>query len=385
MRRTPSFVMPLLISLVCVTATVRPASADDAPCCASDLAARRAALAAEAPSLPKDEAARRRYALGLELRAASQDAAAREEFAAALAADPEHEPSHVALGDVKLGDRWIPYAEAMQAKGLVQRGGAWMLREEAAILDLPAKEREQRRVEQAKVEKLLGQWEAGDSMRRRFAADALGTVDDRFKMEPFAYALRSKNRDVREFAARELGRIKDRRALKTLLHRGIYDKDEGVRAAAVDAAVAIGDDNLAAPMVKALGSESSDTRMNAAQALARIGNRASVRYLVWKIESAGGGGPRTYSFFGNQLTYIQDFDVEVAQTAFIADPQVGTIQEGIVLDAQVHGLTRETVIVEREVFHQSLVRLTGATDVKNEPGAWAAWWKDHGEAFVAAK
>ncbi|MCG3134164.1 MAG: hypothetical protein HMLKMBBP_01451 [Planctomycetes bacterium] len=378
MRRSALFVLPLLLASAA-------AHAGDAPCCASDLEARRAALAKEAPSLAKDEAAKRHYALGLELRAATQESAAREEFAAALAADPDHEPSHAALGDVKHGDRWIPYAEAMQAKGLVQRGGAWILREEAAILDLPAKERERRRAEQAKVEALIGQYEAGDAMRRRFALDALGAVEDRFKMEPFAFALRSKSRDVRELAAKELGRLRDRRALKTLLHRGIYDKDAGVRASAVDAAVTIGDDNLAAPMVKALGSESADTRMHAAQALARIGSRASVRYLVWKIESAGGGGPRVHSFFGNQLTYIQDFDVEVAQTAFIADPQVGTLQEGIVLDAQVHGLTRETVIVEREVFHQSLVKLTGATGVKNEPGAWAAWWKEHGEAFVAAE
>ena len=35
-----------------------------------------------------------------------------------------------------------------------------------------------------------------------------------------------------------------------------------------------------------------------------------------------------------QLTYIQDFDVEVAQTAFIADPIIGIIQDGLVLDVQ---------------------------------------------------
>jgi type II secretory pathway component GspD/PulD (secretin) len=34
----------------------------------------------------------------------------------------------------------------------------------------------------------------------------------------------------------------------------------------------------------------------------------------------------------NQLSFIQDFDVEVAQTAFIADPIVGVIQDGLVLD-----------------------------------------------------
>jgi general secretion pathway protein D len=36
----------------------------------------------------------------------------------------------------------------------------------------------------------------------------------------------------------------------------------------------------------------------------------------------------------NQISFIQDFDVEVAQTAFIADPIVGVIQDGLVLDVQ---------------------------------------------------
>lgn len=36
----------------------------------------------------------------------------------------------------------------------------------------------------------------------------------------------------------------------------------------------------------------------------------------------------------NQLSYIQDFDVEVAQTAFIADPIVGIIQDGLTLDVR---------------------------------------------------
>ena len=36
----------------------------------------------------------------------------------------------------------------------------------------------------------------------------------------------------------------------------------------------------------------------------------------------------------NQVSYIQDFDVEVAQTSFIADPIVGIIQDGLTLDVR---------------------------------------------------
>jgi general secretion pathway protein D len=35
-----------------------------------------------------------------------------------------------------------------------------------------------------------------------------------------------------------------------------------------------------------------------------------------------------------QISFIQDFDVEVAQTSFIADPVIGVIQEGLVLDVR---------------------------------------------------
>lgn len=36
----------------------------------------------------------------------------------------------------------------------------------------------------------------------------------------------------------------------------------------------------------------------------------------------------------NQVTYVQDMDVEVAQAALIADPQVGVVSDGIVLDVR---------------------------------------------------
>src|SRR5262249_61013252 len=38
--------------------------------------------------------------------------------------------------------------------------------------------------------------------------------------------------------------------------------------------------------------------------------------------------------FVNQIAYVHDFEVEVAQTAFIADPVIGIIQDGLVLDVR---------------------------------------------------
>lgn len=45
-------------------------------------------------------------------------------------------------------------------------------------------------------------------------------------------------------------------------------------------------------------------------------------------------GQRGHVAVINQTTYVRDFDVEVAQAAFIADPKVDVIQDGIVLDVE---------------------------------------------------
>ncbi len=383
MRRTHQFVLALSASLALSrSGTFAETPAGGGPQTPeSALAERRAAVAAKAEKLSAADLAREHYTLGAWAREQRLEDAARAEFKAALAADPAHEASHAALGDVKLGETWVPFEDAMKAKGLVFRQDRWVLREEAEILDLPAKERALRSEQHAKVTKLLGTYANGAALPRKLALESLGTVEDRFKLEPMAYALRAKSKDVRVLAAQELGRLANRRALKPLIYRAINDDDATVRGAAVDAAVAIGDANLAAPFVKALASDDAEKRMAAAVALARIGDARSVRYLVWRLEAYGGGGARGFSFFGNQLTYIQDFDVEVAQTAFIADPVVGTIQEGIVLDAQVVGTQQISEWVEREVYYGALAKLTGETDVKKDKDAWVAWWREHGEEF----
>jgi hypothetical protein len=350
---------------------------------AEELAAKRAALARKSDLAPTDLAAER-YRLGVWARERGLDEEARVEFKAAVAADSMHEAAHAALGEVFAGDGWVPHAEGMRRKGLVERGGKWILKEEAAVLDLPAQEKARRVEEQAKTTKLLSAYGAGADLRRELAAEALAGVDDKYKLDPLAWGLRSRSADVRLYCAKELGRIGDRRGLRPLLWRAVHDPVDEVRVASIAAAKSIGDPNLAVPLVAALGAENVRMRMNAAQALGELGDHATVRWLVWRFEAHGGGAPRCWFGDIRQTSFIQDFDVEVAQTAFIADPVVGTIQEGFVVDAQVIATSETAIIVEREAYYRALVRLTGATDVRNEPGAWAAWWKTHAKEFEVA-
>jgi hypothetical protein len=346
--------------------------------------ARRAAIAKLQKAEPAD-LAREHYMLGLWAGEKGLTAEARASFEKALTFDADHEGARGELGQVRSGDKWLTHSEAMKEKGLVMRQGAWILREEAAILDLPAKQRELRREGQAKVRKLLDMYAKGGERARKFAKASLDTVEPEHKLEPMAFALRSRSAALRALAAEELGKLDNRRALRPLLHRSVFDPSEEVRYASIDAAKAIGDANLIVPLVGALGSEDGEVRMNAARAIARAGDPRGVQYLVYRFEARGGGAPRAYMMNANQLTFIQDLDVEVAQTAFIADPIPGVIQEGTVLDVQVVATQQTSHFIEREVIHGALQRLTGASDVENKDGAWAAWFREHGDELVGTR
>jgi hypothetical protein len=55
---------------------------------------------------------------------------AREAYGRVLAVDPMNADAHLALGNVRMGDRWVSGAEANRARGLVEFEGMWMSPEE---------------------------------------------------------------------------------------------------------------------------------------------------------------------------------------------------------------------------------------------------------------
>ncbi len=69
---------------------------------------------------------------------------------------------------------------------------------------------------------------------------------------------------------------------------------------------------------------------------------------------------RAYATMLNQITYVQDFDVEVALASIIADPIVGVISDGIVLDV------RPTILQNRKYILLEL-RPTVATLIRPLP------------------
>ena len=98
------------------------------------------------------------------------------------------------------------------------------------------------------------------------------------------------------------------------------------------------------------------------------------------------GGPSPRSYFSNtkQISYVSDFDVEVAQAAAIADPIINVLQEGAVLDVQVIGTRgQRDYYVERRRALGALKRIT-KKDLGGDPKAWTEWWQTHEEEILAA-
>ena len=214
---------------------------------------------------------------------------------------------------------------------------------------------------------------------RVYGAENLGAV--------LEHALRSAAPGRRAFGALALRRLLPARALRELYRRAALDPDESVRRAAALAIRDVGQPAVVLPLTRALESDDSRVRTHAAESLGHMGYAAAAPALMNRFanlgkpaSAQGGAGPR-YALSGslvitNEVAYVRDFDVEIAQAASIADPIVGSVTEGVVLDVRVGGISGYRIVRERRALVDALERVTGAT-----PGDrfedWERWWDEH--------
>jgi hypothetical protein len=189
----------------------------------------------------------------------------------------------------------------------------------------------------------------------------------------------------RSFSAWALGETRNPRAIGALGRRALFDENDVVRRTAVDSirkiAASQKEPTAIQPFVKSLESPEFATRIRAAKALGDIGDGRAVRYLVRTLTTTGGPSPRVNIFSGRQVTYIRDYDAEVAQSAAIAEPKVGIVTEGTVLDTRIIR-TQARTRVYRQVVVRSLEKLSGqrfGDDVK----AWRRWYREKASAAEA--
>ena len=253
---------------------------------------------------------------------------------------------------------------------------------------------------------LIATGRLGGPALRELAVLALAADPEPEKLEAeLARSLGDPSAKRRSFAALALGRLFPESAEPALVVRSLFDREPDVRRQAAhalaergrerdphgepagaeapqSAAADPGGGDRLAPYWRALASDSSAVRTRAAEALGILAAPAAVAPLLGRLaalETAGqaGGGaprpPRSHVFLGAQVAYVMDYDVEIAQGSSIADPIVGVVMDGSLLDVAPYGATIEREIaLEARAVRTALAHITGATPGDSSQ-AWLAW------------
>jgi HEAT repeat protein len=214
--------------------------------------------------------------------------------------------------------------------------------------------------------------------------DALGQIEATALLRPAYRALRRGEPGSRVAAAGILARVKDDTdVLRPLMRSAVLDRAPDVRSAASEALRTIGNPDVVRPLARAMWSALPEVRGHAAEALGTIGGASAVEWLITRCSSSGGPGGRANLFVGTQVTYVSDFDVEIAQAAQIGDPIVQTIREGVMLDTRIINVREEFTIVERREVFRNLTRITGK-EFGEDARAWRDWYETEGRKQMTA-
>lgn len=187
----------------------------------------------------------------------------------------------------------------------------------------------------------------------------------------------------RSFGAHALRRLCPGAALPALERCAVSDKSRGVRSEARRALRDAHDPAVVARVAPRMASVSPDERLNAIDALGESGYGAAVAPLVSHLahllatpaQSGSGNGivPRSHLSSKNLVGYVQDYNVEIAQAASIADPIVGIAEEGVILDVAAATWQLPGVRYEGFATCRALARVTGE-GWRRTPNEWLAWW-----------
>ncbi len=133
------------------------------------------------------------------------------------------------------------------------------------------------------------------------------------------------------------------------------------------------------PVVKG---EEQIPRINAVAALGNLGDPFAVPVVVKRYHKVYGGSQRGHVFFGKQMAYIRDVDPQVATGAVAADPEIDTVSEGFVLDAQVQYIDVYITTIEWKTARAALHRIVGK-EIGETPKDWKEWMDNNQENLAS--
>jgi len=293
-------------------------------------------------------------------------------FEKVIAIDPGHRAARRELGYEMVDGAWVSGDEAMRKKGFVLAGGRWMLPAEAdrlmrqGLMEQAPVTEEHRKLAREIAEAL----QDDDAEIRAAAMEMVGSLPDAAILDPMKRLLLAPHVDTRVFAVKTLARTRDKTALPFLIRTSMFDAKEEVRNAAFRAIKGFGDADVFYPYARAVFSNEPLASIQGAKALAELGDMRGVDVLLRRVSIALGAAGRANIMVGQQNSYIQDFDVEIAQAAAIGDPIVQTIRDGVILDFKILGGYGEGWIVEQRGAYASALRDLTGRDFGQD---WKAW------------
>jgi hypothetical protein len=282
---------------------------------------------------------------------------------------PDHAAAHAALGHVRFRGSWMARATAMRRKGFVHFDGRWMLPAEADhyrrknAQSKPAETATVKRRERAGFAAALVRGEPGTA--ERFAAQS---AEEQLRI--LLAGLSHTDAAVRRALTQRLSARRDLRVVRALTWQSVRDSDASARAAALAALNTLKYDRTPLYYGSGLRAKDEKLRVRAIEALGTFSdNPIAPRVLADTWIEGWGGGPRVNLMVGSSIAYIRDFSVEVAQSAAIADPEVGVLHEAAVLDFQVQGVRQRMSSTESRAYRKSMQQLVGK-DLGAEPRQW---------------
>ncbi|MAG58683.1 MAG: hypothetical protein CMJ83_20530 [Planctomycetes bacterium] len=208
-----------------------------------------------------------------------------------------------------------------------------------------------------------------DNVGAVIAAEKARTLPQHLVFRPATKALKHSKTRVRWVGAHLLRDVTGKPArVQNLFRRSLQDGVFAVRRECVRALKTTDDGSMVNVYAAQLSNPDNTIKARAAQALGELGAKAAAAPLA-KALAASFKPNRVHIINITQMAYVKDYDVEVAQTAFIADPIVDILQEGSILEVALI-----SVGVVRHVYRNNLRRLTGV-DLGTDPKAWRDWVK----------
>jgi HEAT repeat protein len=122
-----------------------------------------------------------------------------------------------------------------------------------------------------------------DADVRQVAAKVLGEIGNTRAVEPLIFALKDSDSAVRIVAIQSLGKIGDAHAVQPLID-ALKDEVANVRRAATNALVRIDAARVVEPLIAALKDKDKEVRRVAAQSLGEIGNTRAVKPLITTLK-----------------------------------------------------------------------------------------------------